>query len=265
MGVIKMDNVLSNIKKDYIVNLLKQGKREDGRGFDDYRQIELETGVASKADGSALVKLGTNQVMAGVKLKLGEPFSDVPASGVLMTNTELRPLASPTFEKGPPSEDSVEVSRVVDRGIRESNCIDLDKLCIEEGEKVWMVFVDIHALDYRGNLFDAASLACIAALLNTSIPKIEDDRVIYGEVTKNKLPIIEKPVETTYAKIGSDIILDPSLEEELVMDSRLTIATTEKGEICAMQKGGNGTFSQDEILEAISKSIIKGKELRTYL
>ena len=116
-----MDNVLSDIKKDYIVNLLKQGKREDGRGFDDYRQIELETGVASKADGSALVKLGTNQVMAGVKLKLGEPFSDVPASGVLMTNTELRPMASPTFEKGPPSEDSVEVSRVVDRGIRESN------------------------------------------------------------------------------------------------------------------------------------------------
>ena len=137
MGVIKMDNVLSDIKKDYIVNLLKQGKREDGRGFDDYRQIELETGVASKADGSALVKLGTNKVMAGVKLKLGEPFSDVPASGVLMTNTELRPMASPTFEKGPPSEDSVEVSRVVDRGIRESNCIDLDKLCIEEGEKVY--------------------------------------------------------------------------------------------------------------------------------
>ncbi|MDP6612613.1 MAG: exosome complex protein Rrp42 [Candidatus Hydrothermarchaeota archaeon] len=260
-----MEDIIADIKKDYIVNLLDQGKRQDDRGFDDYRPIAIETGASNKADGSALIKIGSNQVMVGVKMKIGEPFADMPASGVLMTNTELRPLASPSFEKGPPSEDSVELSRVVDRGIRESKCIDLDKLCIVEGEKVWMVFIDIHALDYKGNLFDAASLGCIAALLDTHIPTVEDGRVIYGELTKKKLPIMDKPVETTYAKIGNNIILDPRLDEELVMDSRLTVATTEKGEICAMQKGGNGTFTQGEILDIISKSKKKGKELRKYL
>jgi exosome complex component RRP42 len=260
-----MEDIIADIKKDYIVNLLNQGKRQDDRGFDDYRPIVVETGVSNKADGSALVKIGSTQVMVGVKMTIGEPFSDMPSSGVLMTNTELRPLASSSFEKGPPSEDSVELSRVVDRGIRESKCIALDKLCIAEGEKVWMVFIDIHALDYEGNLFDASSLGCIAALLNTRFPKVEDDRIIYGELTKKKLPVVDKPVETTYAKIGNHIILDTCLDEELVMDSRLTVATTEKGEICAMQKGGNGTFTQDEILDIVSKSKKKGKELRKYL
>jgi len=52
-----------------------------------------------------------------------------------MTNLELLPLASPMFESGPPREDAVELARVVDRGIRESESIDLSKLCITPGEK----------------------------------------------------------------------------------------------------------------------------------
>jgi exosome complex component RRP42 len=260
-----MEEIVADIKKDYIASLLEQGKRQDGRAFDEYREIKVEKGVSNKAEGSALVKIGSTQVMVGVKLAIGEPFPDMPSSGVLTTNAELIPLASPSFEKGPPDEDTIEIARVVDRGIRESECIDLEKLCIVEGEKVWIVFVDIHVLDYDGNLFDASSLGSIAALLDTRLPKLEDDRVIYGEKTKKKLPIVDKPVETTHVKIGKNIILDPCLDEELVMDSRLTVATTKKGEICAMQKGGSGTFTQDEILEIISRSIEKGKELRKFL
>lgn len=260
-----MEEIVADIKKDYITALLEQGKRQDGRGFDEYREITVEKGVSNKAEGSALVRIGNTQVMAGVKMAVGEPFSDMPNSGVLTTNVELIPLASPSFEKGPPDEDTIEIARVVDRGVRESKCMDLDKLCIVEGEKVWIVFIDVHVLDYDGNLFDASSLGSIAALLDTRMPKFEDDRVIYGEKTRKKLPIGDKPVETTYAKIGGSIVLDPCLDEELVMDSRLTVATTKKGDICAMQKGGTGTLSQEEILEIISRSIEKGKELRKFL
>ncbi|MEK7831904.1 MAG: hypothetical protein AAB401_12500, partial [Acidobacteriota bacterium] len=46
----------------------------------------------------------------------------------------------------------IELARVVDRGLRESHCIDLDKLVIKPGEKVFTVFVDIHILDHQGNL-----------------------------------------------------------------------------------------------------------------
>ena len=83
---------------------------------------------------------------------------------------ELIPLASPDFESGPPREKAIELARVVDRGIRESETIDMAKLCITPEEKVWIVFIDVHVLDYDGNLFDACSLAASAALGCTIVP-----------------------------------------------------------------------------------------------
>lgn len=260
-----MERIVAEIRRDYIANFIKEGKRVDGRGFDEYRPITTDTGIGPKADGSARVKIGDTQIMAGVKLLLGTPFSDMPNSGVLTTNAELRPLASPTFEAGPPDQTTVEIARVVDRGIRESGAIDVDKLCITEGELVWILYMDIHVLDYDGNLFDASSLGAIVALLDTRLPKVEDDKIIYGEKTNKKLPIVDKPVETTFAKIGNGIILDPVLDEERVMDARITVATDQKGDMCALQKGGLGTFTSDEIFETVERGAKKAKELRKYL
>ncbi|MBU2559451.1 exosome complex protein Rrp42 [archaeon] len=260
-----MEHVVAEIRRDHIANIIRDGKRVDGRGFDDYRPITIETDIGHKADGSALVKMGDTQVMAGIKLLLGQPFSDMPNSGVLTTNAELRPGASPTFEAGPPKPPTVEIARVVDRGIRESGAIDVDKLCITEGELCWIVFVDMHVLDYSGNLFDAGMLSSMAALLDTRLPKVEDGKIIYGEKTNNKLPIANKPVETTFAKIGSGVVLDPNLDEERVMDARLTVATDKSGDMCAMQKGGEGTFTPDEIFETVERGAKKAKELQKLL
>jgi len=259
-----MEDIISEVEKDYIQSLISEGKRIDDRAFDEYRPIAIEKGIYQKADGSAKVTMGRTQVAAGIKLIVGTPYSDTPASGVLTTGAELTPLSSPTFEKGPPSPEAIEVARVIDRAIRESDAIDLDKLCIVENEAVWIAFMDMHILDYDGNLFDAGSLACMAALLDTQIPKYEDERVIYEEKT-GPLPIRDKPVETTFAKIGSGIVLDPILNEEQVLDARLTIGTNEAGDICAMQKGGSGTFTQEEILDIVNKSREKAKELRKLL
>jgi exosome complex component RRP42 len=259
-----MLNMIAEIKRDHIKKLMEGGKRLDERGFDDYRKIEIEKGVYQNAEGSARVSIGGTQVIAGIKMILGEPFPDIPNQGVLTTSAELIPMASPTFESGPPRPAAIEVARVVDRGIRESGCIDTEKLCIVEGEKVWIVFLDLHVLDYDGNLFDASTLASIIALLNAKMPKIEDDKVIYDERT-DPLPIKEKPISTTYAKIGSAVILDPSLEEEQVLDARLTLATIESGDLCAMQKGEGGAFTKEEVLNTIDRGIKKAKELRKLL
>jgi len=259
-----MLGVIADIKKDYIKKLLEEGKRLDGRGLDDFREIEIKKNLYATAEGSSVVSLGRTQVAAGVKMILGEPYGDTPNRGVLTTSAELVPLASPTFESGPPRPPAIEIARVVDRGIRESGCIDTEKLCITEGEKVWIVFLDIHVLDYDGNLFDASTLACISALLNAKMPKVEDGKVIYGE-RSGSLPIVDKPISTTYAKIGSAIAVDPFLEEEQVLDARLTITTTKKGEICAMQKGAGGSFTAEEVLNTIDRGIEKTKELRKLL
>lgn len=260
-----MFDITSEIKKDYIAELLKSGKRTDGRAFDEYRKVTVENGASENADGSAMVRIGDTCILVGVKMGVGEPFPDMPNSGVLTTNAELRPIASSTFEKGPPGEDTIELARVVDRGVRESKCLDLEKLCIREGELVWIVFIDAHVLDYNGNLFDAFSLGAISALMDTKFPKLEDDKVIYKEKTNKKLPILCKPIETTFAKIDSSIILDPTLDEELVADARFTVATDEKGTICAIQKGGSGTFIYSEIMELVDRGAKFSKDLRKLL
>lgn len=251
------------IKKDYIHALAAKGLRHDGRKLDEYRKIEVIPNYIENALGSSLVKIGGTQVLAGVSMMVGEPYPDSPNEGALMTGCELVPLASPTFEPGPPSEEAVEIARVVDRGIRESKAIDMESLCIEEGEKVWIVMIDLHVLDYAGNLFDAGTLAAISALLNTKMPKYEDGEII--REGNKKLPVKKKPVECTFAKIGSTIMLDPILEEEKTMDARITFATTEKDELCAVQKGGTGSFKDKEIMDALDLAFKKSKELRKYL
>jgi len=51
--------------------------------------------------------------MIGAKPQIGSPFGDTPNVGVLMTNTELLPMAAPNFESGPPDETQLKLSRVL--------------------------------------------------------------------------------------------------------------------------------------------------------
>ena len=102
-------DIVPEITRRSIVNLVSNDKREDGRALDEYRDISIETNVISKAEGSARVKLGGTQVIVGIKPQLGSPFPDTPDLGVLMTNCEMLPMADPTFEPGPPSDDSIEL------------------------------------------------------------------------------------------------------------------------------------------------------------
>ncbi len=250
--------VMAGIMRDHILALLKEGKRIDDRGLEEYRDLEVRTGVIQKAEGSAWVKLGNTQVLVGVKVDMGEPFPDLPDRGVITTNVELVPLASPGFEPGPPDENAIELARVVDRGIRESQAVELEKLVIVPGKLVRVVFVDVHVLDHDGNLLDASGIGAIAALLSTKIPKIE-----YNEETDEvqvldeyePLPVKRVPVPVTFAKMGATLLVDPNLDEERVMDGRITVTTDENGMISSVQKGEGGSFKLEEVMYAIDVAI----------
>ena len=109
-----MTEIMSEIKRDHMLKLIEEGKRLDGRGVTDVREIKVVTNVIESADGSARVKMGKTEVIAGVKIIPGTPFPDTPDVGVLTTGAELIPMAHPTFESGPPGEDAIELARVVD-------------------------------------------------------------------------------------------------------------------------------------------------------
>jgi exosome complex component RRP42 len=207
-----------------------------------------------------------SKVIVGVKFGTGTPFSDTPGEGTMMVEAEFTPLASPDFEAGPPGEDATELARVVDRGLRESESIDFKKFCITAGEKVWMINVDIHIINHDGNLIDASSLAALAALLNTKMFNYE---VKEGEVKIKPgfkpLPIRNYPIAVTIAKFNDKLVVDPGLDEEEVMDARLTMTIEKDGKICAIQKGGFGHFTAEQVFEASKIAMQKAEEQRKLI
>ncbi|MFX0049820.1 MAG: exosome complex protein Rrp42 [Candidatus Hodarchaeota archaeon] len=267
---MRSDEIIGTLERKYLGDLLEKGNRTDGRSFWERRPIQLIPNVIKKAEGSAMVKWGETVVLAGVKTQLGAPFPDTPNDGVITVNIELSPISSPTHESGPPGPDAIELARVVDRGIRESKVIPMQdsKLCVIPGSKVWILFVDIYILDDGGNLIDASSLAAISALSNTRLRKIliddETEEVTLLDETE-PLPRNGSVASLTYAKINNFIVYDPNLIEDRGKNTRFSLAITDKGMVCSMQKGESGVFLEEEVLEILNKAAIHAKELHNII
>jgi exosome complex component RRP42 len=263
---LEVNRLVSTLERNYILRSLQDGKRADGRGLWDFRDVRIEINFSPKAEGSADVFLGETRVMAGVKYDIGAPFSDNPDEGVCTVMSEFVPMASAMFESGPPSEDSIQLARVVDRGIRHGNCLDYKALCIIPNKSVYILFVDCYIMDYFGNLIDASAIAAMAALVSTRLPraKIENDEVVWDGGYK-ALPIKELPLSVSFGKLDKYIFVDPSLAEEMCLDGSISFAVDESGNVNSMQKFGNAAWTPSEILECSKKAIELAKGLREKL
>ena len=264
MSITEQRPIISKLEQQELRRLLAENKRIDGRNPLQYRNLHVQLGYVEKAEGSALVELGNTKVLAAVKVGIAVPFADTPNEGILIVNAELVPLASPVFEPGPPSEESISLSRYVDRSIRESKSIDLSSLCILPGRSVYSLYVDLYILDYDGNLIDASVIASVNALGVTSMPKY----VVEGQTVKKtdeyfKLELKDRPVSLTYAFLDDKYVVDPCLSEEYASDLTLSMTVKSDDRFCAIQKNGGGMVSPRRVIELLDKSVELGKELRT--
>ena len=257
---------MDELKRSRIHELLAEGKRVDGRAFDEHRSINIETGTIPKANGSARVRLGDTEVVCGVKIQPDRPFPDVGDRGIFICTAELLPFSHPTVETGPPNDSVIELARVVDRGIRESHMIDLTQLVIKQDVSVVGVFADNVAVDYDGNLFDACSYAATSAILSTRMPRWEygDEGPLLLEGDTD-LPTTTIPVSVTMAKIGDHIVVDPNSDEWDCMDARITITTDSNRDICAIQKGGKNGFTLDELVACGETAVKSADAIRKTL
>ncbi len=255
------------LNKKTIREMIQDGERLDGRSRDEFRDVEIETDyIHETAEGSAKVSIGDTQVLVGVKVNVEEPYPDRPGQGKIVTNAELAPMAAREYESGPPQEPGVELARVVDRGIRESEAIDLSELCIEEGEKVYSVFIDIHVLNDDGSLIDASSLGAMAALMTGFMPEYdEEEETLNRDKEAGDIPLAEEPVTVTGHKISDTIVWDTTGEEEEAQDARLTVSINENGNIVAMQKGETEPYSQEEIMRTVEEARGKTEKFRELL
>lgn len=258
--------IVEHLRKQQMWDAISKGRRLDGRNLDEVRPIHIELDIIGKANGSARVKLGNSEVVAGVKVETGEPFEGLENKGALILSAEVLPTASPYSEPGPPDEETIELARVVDRGIRESQMIDLDKLVLVPGKIVYTIFVDCSVINADGNLFDATSYAVVSALISSKLPvfEVQDDKVV-DTGKRQDPPITTIPVSITSVRIGDVVIFDATAEEEACMDARITLTTNSNGHYTAIQKGSTGAFTVEQIRKTADIARIKGEKIRTKL
>ena len=249
--------IVPKLLRAHLDDLAENNARIDGRSQWEGRNLEIEHSILPRAEGSARVRMGDTIVLAGVKFQIMQPYPDRPNQGGLMCSADVRPIAGRNWEAGPPSPEAIELGRVVDRGIRESGCIDVDSLCIIPGEKAWQVILDLFAISDDGNLFDAFALAGIAALRNAIVPA---ERFEVGE--DYPLSVSKTPIMCSYHKVGGRFVYDACSREELGGDERIHITLGDDDNVHSLQKGLKGIFSPEEFAEIMTNAQERTKELR---
>ncbi len=244
---------VSNLTVNALSKMFSEGKRFDGRKLTDLRDLTVEYDVSNKSEGSARVRLGKTEVIVGIKMQIGTPYPDSPEKGNIMVSGDLLPMASPRFESGPPKFGAIELPRLVDRAIRESGMIDLTKLALVPGEKVWTVMIDIYPINDDGNLIDAATIGAVAALKVAKIPVLDKDgKIDYYKPSKEALPLRKGtyPFSFSFYKLGESIIMDPTREEEEACDVRITLGISKWDKdymINSCQKSGETPMTSKDL------------------
>ncbi|KAH9958231.1 ribosomal protein S5 domain 2-type protein [Russula dissimulans] len=195
-----------------------------------WRDISVHLGPISTADGSALVRLGHTTIVCGVKAEIAEPDLGQPTEGFLVPNIDLPAMCAPRFKPGPPSEEGQVLSDRLASTITAAGVLPLSALCIQPERAAWVLYLDATCINYDGNVFDAALIAMVAALKNTTLPE-----ATYNEETglttctrkiRTSLPI---NVSRFRIRLATTVLADPTAFEEPLLDTYLSIVLDERG------------------------------------
>lgn len=249
-----------------MLKIFESGKRIDGRALDEFRPIEVQRNISKTAEGSCKIKVGDCEVIVGTKLEVGTPYPDTPDEGSMMVNVEMLPMSHPTFEPGPPGIDAIESARVIDKSFRESHALDVKKLCIKKGEKIWMVIIDVCPINFDGNLIDIGGIGALVALQETIMPSLtEDMQPDYKNPSGEKLHLHDLPIPITVYKIGDYLVIDPTFEEQKFASARLTVICTQDDKICALQKGEEEPLTIETVEKMTDLALKCAKQIRQQL
>lgn len=278
---------IANPNKELVRSLNSVGQlRVDGRSPKVGRPLVIALG-RHEGEASAELRLGRTRVLAEVKGDLVQPFLDRPSEGMLLFNVDFSPLASEAFEAGRPPPLAIELTRLIEKMVKESQAIDTEALCVINGERVWCLRVDVTVLDHDGNLCDACVIATIAALQHFRRPEVtvaqHGGDLGHTEVTVHHsdeklatpLPIHHVPLAVTFGLMHTNddstegaqalALLDPSMREEAVMAGRITFALNVHSEICAMHKLGGAPVAAGQILTLAQEARARAKDLHAWL
>jgi exosome complex component RRP41 len=96
------------------IKLIVDGKRLDGREFDELRPIKMEIGVLKRADGSAYVEWGDNKIIAACygPREVHPRHVEEADRAVVRVRYNMAPFSVPDRKRPGPDRRSIEISKV---------------------------------------------------------------------------------------------------------------------------------------------------------
>ncbi|RHY62642.1 hypothetical protein DYB30_000412 [Aphanomyces astaci] len=267
--------MLSTNERDFLLGSLKVNRkadvntvqRADGRGLLEFRRMQMSLRRCLQEHQSECeLQLGRTRVLAVVSGEVIAPFPDRPTEGFLQFQVELSPMGASIFEhKQAHKAWAAELSRIVERSIRDCKALDTEALAIVAGESVWAIKCTVHVLDHGGNLVDAVSIASIAALMHFRRP----ESLGMSSACTQLSCIRSRSIDRSFIHFNDQddpvMLLDPTDREEKIVDGSITYTFNSFRELCAVHKIGGVSVDTDVVLRCANIAAAKAEELTEML
>jgi exosome complex component RRP41 len=209
--------------------LIVDGKRLDGRDFDELRPIKIEAGVLKNADGSAYLEWGKNKVFAAVygpREALPKHTAD-PEKAVIKCRYAMAPFSSlEEHGRSGPNRRAIEISKVTKEVF--------ENVIMGENFPGTEINIFIEVVQSDGGTRAAGITAAAVALATSGIP------------------MRDLPFAVSAGKIGEHVVIDLNKIEDNYSDADVPIAISPRtGEILLLQM--DGSLTREEFKEAVAK------------
>ncbi len=209
--------------------LIVDGKRLDGRDFDELRPIKIEAGVLKNADGSAYLEWGKNKVFAAVygpREALPKHTAD-PEKAVIKCRYAMAPFSSlEEHGRSGPNRRAIEISKVTKEVF--------ENVIMGENFPGTEINIFIEVVQSDGGTRAAGITAAAVALATSGIP------------------MRDLPFAVSAGKIGEHVVIDLNKIEDNYSDADVPIAISPRtGEILLLQM--DGSLTREEFKEVVAK------------
>jgi exosome complex component RRP41 len=230
-------------KPELIVN----GKRTDGRAFDELRPIKIQVGLLKNAEGSAYLEWGNNKVLAAVygpKEAQPKHIAD-PDRAIIKCRYQMSPFSSlEEHSRSGPNRRAIEISKVTKEVFE--NIIILDNFPGSEID----IFIEV--LQSDGGTRAAGITAAAVAVASSGIPMRDIPYAVSAGRAGDELLLDLNKIEDNYSDADMPMAIAPRNNEILLlqMDGSLTKEQLEKAMQMVKKAGETITRLQREALEA---------------
>ena len=220
--------------------------RQDGRGLDKIRKVQINRNYIKYAEGSCLIELGNTRVICTASIEESvPPFLKGTGTGWVTAEYGMLPRSCQTrIKRGKDSGRVYEIQRLVGRSLR-AIC-DMKPI----GERT--IWIDCDVIQADGGTRTASITGSFLALAD-ALNKLKKDGLL------NKIPVKDFVAATSVGIVNGDFLLDLAYEEDSKAEVDMNIVMTGAGEFIEIQgTAERKTFNKeqaDKLLTLAKKGI----------